>query len=192
MANAPLTKGRIVCVEASPSTFQSLSAQFEDMPKYICVHGAVHNSQTGDVVFFECDDDCLNTTNKLWLTDPSSRFGSKGVQREVSVKTIHIDTLIKTYGIPELCKIDVEGGEYEALLTLTQKIPLLCFEFAVEIQDIAINCMKYLETLGFTEWSIQGYDDYTFRPVCWGTFSEVVNIIQQGIDKETWGMIWAR
>lgn len=46
---------------------------------------------------------------------------------EVEVKKL--DTLIKKYGIPDFCKIDVEGYELDILSNLTYKIPIIEFEF---------------------------------------------------------------
>lgn len=45
----------------------------------------------------------------------------------VNVKKL--DTLIDTYGVPNFCKIDVEGYEYEILSNLSHNIPLIEFEF---------------------------------------------------------------
>ena len=50
--------------------------------------------------------------------------------------TITIDKLIQEYGTPELIKIDVEGGEFECLSSLTQKVNNICFEWASETNDI--------------------------------------------------------
>lgn len=46
-----------------------------------------------------------------------------------SVEIKKLDTLIEEYGIPDFCKIDVEGYELEILSELTNKIPLIEFEF---------------------------------------------------------------
>ncbi|WP_445453222.1 FkbM family methyltransferase [Flavobacterium sp. 25HG05S-40] len=40
-----------------------------------------------------------------------------------------LETLIDTYGLPNYCKIDVEGYEFEILSHLKCKIPMLEFEF---------------------------------------------------------------
>ena len=78
--------------------------------------------------------------------------------------TITIDNLIKKYGLPELIKIDVEGGEYECISSLTQKVKLLCFEWASEVKNITLKCIEHLSKLGFTQFYIQYEDEYSFRP----------------------------
>lgn len=45
------------------------------------------------------------------------------------VEVKKLDTLIKEYGIPYFCKIDVEGYELEILSNLSYKIPIIEFEF---------------------------------------------------------------
>ena len=56
---------------------------------------------------------------------------------------------------PDLLKIDVEGGEYECIKSLKQKVDCLCFEWAAEMNDITYKCLEYLSVLGFTKFYIQ-------------------------------------
>ena len=182
---------RIISVEASPSTYLTLQDKCKDNEKITCVHTAIHNSPTGSVTFYECKTNTLSTTNKEWITNTTSRFGNYGIQNEITVKTTTLDSLIQTYGMPELIKIDVEGGEYEALLTLTQKVPLLCFEWAAELMNVASMCIGYLEKLGYTKFYIQTQDSYTFRPTTWQPARKIIAHLTIKIPKRDWGMIWA-
>jgi hypothetical protein len=54
------------------------------------------------------------------------------------------DKLIETYGVPELIKIDVEGGEDKCITSLTKKVPQLCFEWASETNDVTYSCLNHL------------------------------------------------
>ena len=62
-----------------------------------------------------------------------------------------------------MIKIDVEGGEYECITSLTQKVKLICFEWASEVNDITFKCIDYLLNLGYTQFYIQNCDNYLFR-----------------------------
>ena len=64
------------------------------------------------------------------------------------VNIITLDYLIKLYGVPKFCKIDVEGYEDKVLEGLSYPIPLISFEFHGELFDIVVNCMNNLSKIG--------------------------------------------
>ena len=86
--------------------------------KIILLNYAVCNNNGNDIIFYQADCDVLSTINKDWLTKDISRFYNHPY-REINCKTITIDKLIEQYGLPDLIKIDVEGGEYECIASLT-------------------------------------------------------------------------
>jgi hypothetical protein len=77
---------------------------------------------------------------------------------------------------------------------LTQKVPLLCFEWAAELDDVSTKCLDYLQTLQFTKFYIQNEDEYTFRPREEDYYS--IDVIKQKLktmeNKKDWGMIWCK
>ena len=89
-------------------------------------------------------------------------------------------------------KIDVEGGEFNCISSLTQKVRQLCFEWAAETNDITFNCIDYLYNLGFRHFFVQDSDNYTFRPTVFFTSEQIKSSIDLTTDKKEWGMIWAR
>ncbi len=60
------------------------------------------------------------------------------------VKVKKLDTLIKIYGIPDFCKLDVEGYELDILSHLSFKIPMIEFEFT---GGFITNTIKIIELL---------------------------------------------
>ena len=183
---------KIIVVEASPTTFSNLLSNISKNPKFICLNYAVCNSDKELINFYNCSADTLSTINKDWLDSEKSRFYKQYNYNVITCKTITIDKLIQIYGIPELIKIDVEGGEFECLSSLTQKVNNICFEWASETNDITFKCIDYLETLGYTEFALQFQDNYTYRP----QFYSDINFIKEHLNKTTpkneWGMIWAK
>jgi FkbM family methyltransferase len=144
---------KIIAVEASPLVFNKLKNNCQN-EKIILLNYAVCNNNGNDITFYQAESDVLSTINKDWLTNETSRFYNYPYI-EITCKTISIDKLIEHYGLPDLIKIDVEGGEYDCIVSLTQKVNLLCFEWASEMNTITINCIDYLFKLGFTEYYIQ-------------------------------------
>ena len=119
---------KIIAIEASPITFQKLVNNCKN-DKITLVNYAVCDNNGNDITFYHAvNADTISTINKKWLTDESSRFFNYTPYTEITCKTITIDKLIEQYGVPEFIKIDVEGGEYECIRSLTQKVKLLSFE----------------------------------------------------------------
>jgi FkbM family methyltransferase len=186
------TCDRIVAIEASPQTFSRLQHNCRN-DKIILLNYAVCDNNGEDVKFYHCPHDTLSTLNKDWLTSDESRFCNYGYI-EINCKTITIDKLIETYGKPSLIKIDVEGGEYECMRSLTQKVDMLCFEWASEVNSITFQCLDHLKRLGFSSFYIQSEDDYTFRPSD-DIFYDIDTTKSKLSDmrpKIDWGMIWCK
>lgn len=183
---------KIISIEASPITFRRLAENCKN-DKIILLNYAVCNNNGDDITFYQADTDTISTINKDWLTNETSRFYNYSYT-EIVCKTITIDKLIEQYGMPDLIKIDVEGGEYECIASLTRKANLLCFEWASETNDITLKCLDYLFGLGYTKYYIQNMDDYLFRPKDEDFYD--INTIKEKLSttvpKCDWGMIWCR
>lgn len=183
---------KIISVEASPNTFNKLVNNTCNNNKIIPLNYAVCNSNEEFIEFYNCDADTLSTINRDWLDSENSRFYKQFKYNIIKCKTITIDKLIDIYGIPELIKIDVEGGELECLLSLTKKVNNICFEWASETNHVTFKCLDYLENLGYTEFSIQYQDNYTYRPEVYKDIDIVKECLNKTTPKNEWGMIWVK
>jgi hypothetical protein len=105
---------------------------------------------------------------------------------------IPLDKLIKKYGVPDLIKIDIEGGELECLSSLTQKTPMITFEWASETKNIAYNCLIHVQRLGFHNFFVQRGDDFLFRPHMFYDIKKCIDIIKNSNAQKHWGMIWTK
>jgi FkbM family methyltransferase len=181
---------KIIAIEASKNTYEKLCFNLNDS-KIEKLNYIVHHKKD-NTVFYDCvKAHTLSTTNLDWLSSPDSRFFQTSYTKCI-LPTISIDKLINIYGTPNLIKIDVEGGEYDCIKSLTTKVPLLCFEWASETNDITLNCLDYLNILGFNHFYLQYEDNYTFIPKF--TYFENIGIIKNKllltIPKQDWGMMW--
>jgi len=183
---------KIVAVEASPNTFNKLIDNVKNNSKIVCLNYAVCNSSKEYITFYDSQADTLSTINKDWLDSEDSRFYKYQNYSIIQCKTIKLDKLIEIYGVPNLIKIDVEGGEFECVSSLTQKVENLCFEWASETNQITFNCIDYLKTLGYTEFSVQLEDNYNYRPTVYTNSNLVKNFLKQTTPKKEWGMIWVK
>jgi len=67
---------------------------------------------------------------------------------EVVVPLTTLDRLIRVYGVPDFCKIDVEGAEADILRGLSRPIRLIAFEYIPALPEIAREAVRLLESLG--------------------------------------------
>ena len=204
---------KIICIEASPITYKKLEENIKNKgyelyktennnlsSLYVnnnkqqieILNYAVCDSNNSEIIFYDCENDNpLSTINKDWLENPNSRFYGCNY-KEKKVPTIKIDKLIEEYGIPELIKIDVEGGEYECIKSLTNnKIKNICFEWASELNVMTFKCLDYLNKMGFNEFYLQYEDNYLFRPFNYNETIETIKLkLLYTTPKKEWGMIW--
>jgi FkbM family methyltransferase len=183
---------KIIAVEGSKKTFDVLSGNLNTLNNITCLYYAVTDYPDEFVSFYEADDDGLSTTNIEWLTNPSYRFNGH-LRNETKSPTITLDKLIDQYGLPDFLKIDVEGGEYNCIKSLTKKVPVLCFEWAIETSDIVFDSVNYLTSLGFSKFYTQQADDYTFRPTDDQYYDlETLTNEFEGFKEGDWGMVWCK
>lgn len=85
----------------------------------------------------------------------------------VNVDVTTLDQLIQQHGMPQFCKIDVEGYESNVLEGLSTPIPTLSFEFLSSMQKRRVDCLKYLKSLGNYQfnWSVE--DEYKMQFEKW-------------------------
>lgn len=69
-------------------------------------------------------------------TSSMERNWAEKVIGEIQAPVMSLDLAIAMWGVPDYCKIDVEGWEFEVLSGLTQSIPLLSFEFHLDPANV--------------------------------------------------------
>lgn len=112
--------GSLTIVEAVKSKADMLRKSFPDATIHEC---AIAN-ETGQIVFYE-------NLKQSGFSSLNNRTG-RGKTREVSVKCRRVDDLIAEDERLDLIKIDIEGGEFDAMLgaseVLTRCRPIILFE----------------------------------------------------------------
>lgn len=133
----------------------------------------------------------FSSFNKSWQI--STKYHS--FDKTETVKVTTLEKLIEKYGVPDFCKIDVEGHEPQILSGLKTKIPTLNFEFHSNDPELVEACLKKLETLGFTKFNFATYEDAEMALPEWqpatNIFSEIKNIEQKS-GQFVWGDVYAR
>lgn len=141
-------RGRVIAFEPLP---QNISYLQEHIQLNHC-----QNVQIFEAAVSESDG------NATFSIGNSSSEGRLAVDGNLSVKTVSIDSLVEAGQIPppHFCKIDIEGGEYEALLgalqTITQYQPIIFV--ALHTEKARENCFRLLQEHGYKFFGADGHE----------------------------------
>lgn len=183
---------KIIAVEADANLAEGLREKWADNPGVVVVSAAASHS-CEPVTFYHANMDTVSTASEDWVKN--SRFSGGAFFKWDTgsiIRGVTLDRLIEEFGSPDLIKIDVEGYEDRVLQGLTQKVPMLCFEFSEEIETIQ-QSIDHLKKIGFTQFAYCEMDDYTWEPYAWKVWEELDLMGRINPQrKELWGMIWAK
>lgn len=141
---------RVVAVEPQPRCIQALEHQFAKDASVTILPVAV-SGHSGEATFYiNSGSPTISTLrDRPWqehMAGYSSRHESW--DRAIVVRTKTLEDLIREYGVPAFCKIDIEGSELDVLSGLNQPLPHLSVEFFSEDLQAAQDILDRLEQLG--------------------------------------------
>lgn len=137
----------------------------------------------------------VSTVSRLWRDRMSERNpGFEGVrwEDEIEVPMTTLDALVDRFGLPDFCKLDIEGYEAEALEGLSRAVPALSVEFVRGGLEVAEACVARLEALGRYEYNAVAGEDRTFVFDGWLTAGEARAWLRGGADDLPFGDLYAR
>jgi FkbM family methyltransferase len=99
------------------------------------------------------------------------------------VPVVTLDAAIECFGLPDYCKIDVEGWEPEVLAGLTQLIPLISFEFHLGEEGVqkARSCLERLDKFGPSRLNITPAESSTFLFKDWIPLGEFLERFPENV-----------
>lgn len=91
----------------------------------------------------------VSTLSEPWIDAVGASAGFQKVawDRQHVVPVTTLDALIRAYGRPAFCKIDVEGLEAQILAGLNQPLDCVVFECLAEAKATALACLDHLAAL---------------------------------------------
>ena len=136
----------------------------------------------------------VSTTSAAWKArvGRSPSFANVTWDETVPALTMTLDQLIDRYGVPDLCKIDVEGSELAVLQGLSQPLPLLSLEYIPAVADAAIACLERLESLGRYDYNWSRGELQRLRETPWLPASEMTERLSSLPIEERSGDLYAR
>lgn len=206
---------KFVAVEPQLHHFSDLVSNFGSR---VFLYNKAVSSSFGTATLLHCNEDsgvssidndfleksCFRVSEKL-MQDGKAFKDHYTFDRPTEVETITVDYLIEEHGLPDFIKIDVEGHEYEVLLGLSQKVPLITFEWHEPLRDKVVKSIRHLETIGFTLFSTEiwhtSHDYHDNEITNYKTADEFISGFDNFLDcpipeDRVWvqrsGMVWAK
>lgn len=138
---------KVISLEPQPQPARFLRRKYKN--KILLLEKAV-GAEPGKSFMYISSASALSSMSREWISlVKRERFRNKKWKKEIEVDVTTLNNLIKEFGKPEFCKIDVEGFEYEVLQGLSEPIKIISFEYTIpEFMERAVECINYLNGLG--------------------------------------------
>jgi FkbM family methyltransferase len=161
----------VVAVEPQPKLAQSLKQQFwgSIAAGNLFVLDKGLDKEPGECTLMFTDDNSMCSMSETFVnsyTQYNLNFHAEAPQK---VEVTTLDALIETYGVPKLCKVDVEGFDYKVLQGLSYPIEHVSFEFNMipTLVDVSVGCVDHLTMLGDYEFNFLIMNNLHFELPNW-------------------------
>jgi FkbM family methyltransferase len=184
-------KAKVVAIEPQKDCYDVLKVKYGNRINLI-TKGL--GQKEGIETFFLSSSTEFSSFAKDWV-DSVQQGRFSGVHNWNKTETIEmttLDKLIKEFGRPDFCKIDVEGYELEVLKGLTQPVKLISIEYTVPEQtEKSVACIEYLNTIGKIKCNYSKWETMEFFLPQWISAPEIISIIRSEEFQATrWGDIY--
>lgn len=182
---------RVVAIEPQPACYKTLEIKFG---KRISLIKEALGEIQGEAKLFISNTHEISSLSKSWIDAVSaSRFRDRNWNKEINIKVNTLDNLISTYGVPAFCKIDVEGYEEQVLSGLSQRIPIISFEYTIpERVESIVNCLGRLSRLGEYECNFTIGETMSFVNEKWTSGDEILEQLKGLMQEGMFGDIYVR
>jgi len=174
----------VVAVEPQDICMRKLLNKYGNNNKVFLVHKALGADEgKGDLIL--SNSHTVSSMSKEWIDcikDSDMFFTSTSAfqwHKTVSVPIATLDKLIEKYGNPTVCKIDVEGFEYQVIRGLSQPIKVITFEFTPtpKFISLAIKSIKHLSAIGNVQFNYSFGESMTLALSKWVNTGKICNIL---------------
>jgi FkbM family methyltransferase len=149
---------KVIAVEPIDENFKHLNERLRGHQNFHAVQAAV-SAVSGASKIHKTNLLDLSTLDESFVKFNEEQFHTKWKDTQ-PVSLITLDQLIKKYDLPDFCKIDVECHEKEVLSGLTNRIPVISFEYLFPFKNKALDCIERISELSPN--TVYNYSLYEF------------------------------
>jgi FkbM family methyltransferase len=166
---------RVVAVEPQPGPLAVLRQLYGANPRVTLIGNAVGAASGEAELAIDPTNPTVASLSPEWRAqvarDPSFARTEWRERHRVAVTTL--DALIAAHGVPQFCKIDVEGFEAAVLQGLSQPLPTLSFEYIAAAREPALAALDRLAALGRYRFNRSPGESMRFPITAWRSQSEM-------------------
>lgn len=165
---------KVVALEPQAYIARFLKRKFRNK---IIVENKAAGASPGELEMFISKHNVLSSLSSEWIAEvQKNRFRTAKWDKRTIVQVTTLDELIKKYGVPDFCKIDVEGFELQVLQGLSRPVKLLSFEYTIpEFIQKGIECINHLNSLGKIECNYSPGETMKFNLEKWLPADEFIS-----------------
>lgn len=167
---------KVVMVEPQRECYEKLEKRFPQLPLVKKGLGAKESTEK----LYVSDVSLISSFSKSHVDlMQEDRFKGANWDKTIDIEMTTLDNLIAQFGVPDFCKIDVEGYEYDVLKGLSQPIKSISLEYIVpENLTVIQNCIKHLNSLGKIQCNLSHGETMEFHLQTWKNGDEMEKYIQ--------------
>jgi len=185
---------RVVAIEPLPECGRVLAERFGENPRFVLILGAA-GAEIGYADIRVPRASTIASMSLTWIARvrESGRFADYDWNDSERIRVTTVDHLIREYGVPSFCKIDVEGYEASVLGGLTQAIPALSFEFTPEHLGPTEASLQLLREIAAYEFNLGFNEEPRLMLPRWVTAQELLATLRSyESDARLFGDVYAR
>lgn len=183
---------QVVAIEPQEECIEKLRERFKKNKRLHIISKALGEKE-GKAEMLKGESSVCSSMSKEWVgqVKESRRFGEHRWDKVINISVTTLDKLIEQFGKPDFCKIDVEGYELQVLRGLSKPVNMLSFEYVPEYRQQALECIRYLSSLGKAYFNYSSRESFTFYSQNWLTTDGICNLLSS-ITFPDWGDIYVK
>lgn len=166
-------RAKTIIVEPNPHCWKIIEDEIGKTASAQIVGKAV-GSEDGEATLTFAHTASTASLDPTWA---GLEYRSGPLQSE-TVPVTTLDALIREFGIPDFCKIDVEGLELDVLQGLSTPIPVVTLEFFSDQLDRLEECLNLLAKLGPFETNLITMNGERLVLEQWMSASELLDFLR--------------